>query len=110
MTKRTPAINKALKEMKQAARQDIAKRCILHFRIDEASILELYEIAGIKKQPIGALLREWMLERLDEEKGNLKQKKTSQNKGYLSKYRSNDNKLLQLETRLSLLEKQILKK
>ncbi|SRR5579885_1086033 len=68
MNRKTERIAQALNEMRQAARADVAKRCVLHVRIDEPSILELYAVAASKKQPIGTMIREWLLERLEQER------------------------------------------
>jgi hypothetical protein len=87
---RTARISKALEEMKQAARVDIARRRILHFRIGESNILEIYEMAATKKQPVGTMVREWVLERLKQEQGG-----------------SSNNKLHDIEKRVNTLERRL---
>jgi hypothetical protein len=89
--KRTAKINKALDELKQSARTDIARRGILHFRINEANVLELYEIAANKKKALGTMIREWVLERLKQE----------QNGGPNDKLHDLDERLKALEKRWS---------
>ena len=68
--KRTAKIDKALRKMREVARDRVAKREIMHFRIDKSSILGLFEMAGKKKQPVSAMVREWVLERLWQEQGD----------------------------------------
>ena len=65
---RSSKINKVLSEMKKAARKQVAKREVLHFRIDQANIFEIYEMAASKKTPVGTMIREWIIERLQQEK------------------------------------------
>ena len=87
---KTARITKALNEMRSVAREEVAKREVLHFRIDKPSILEIYEVATRKKEPVGSMVREWVLERLQDEQGT--KRKTN---------------LKNIEQRLSALEKRI---
>lgn len=53
----------------EAARSEVAKREVMHFRLDAATIQGLYEIAEEQQRPVGAMVREWVSERLDRERG-----------------------------------------
>lgn len=56
-------LSKATVQMKG----EIAKREVIPFRLDEQSVKQLQEIAVKKRQHVGALVREWVLERLAKE-------------------------------------------
>jgi prophage antirepressor-like protein len=60
-------IDKREAQLRAEARKEIAKREIFHFRIDSESIEKLYEVAGKKRKPVGTMVREWVMERLDHE-------------------------------------------
>jgi hypothetical protein len=68
MTKEELARRK--RELTAAARTSIAKSEVLQFRLEPDSILEIYEIASEKKLPVGTMLRQWVLERVDVERGS----------------------------------------
>jgi hypothetical protein len=48
-------------------KDEIAKREVIPFRLDEQSVKKLQDIAVKKRQHVGALVREWVLERLAKE-------------------------------------------
>jgi predicted DNA binding CopG/RHH family protein len=52
----------------KAASEKVAKSEQLNFRIEEQTIKELQELAFAKGLPVGAMIREWVLERLLQEK------------------------------------------
>lgn len=55
--------------MTKEAQIAVAKRGIMQFRADPEDILELYNLATVRKQPISTMVREWVLERLAQERG-----------------------------------------
>ena len=68
MTKEELARRKS--EMTARARAEVAKTEIVQFRIDADNISKLYEHAARVKMPIGAMVRKWVMDRLEvEEKG-----------------------------------------
>ena len=75
MTKQTskskmPPEERALRRaaVGKAALEKIAKSEQLNFRVNEQSILELHQMAFEKGVPLGSMIREWVLERLSQEK------------------------------------------
>jgi predicted DNA binding CopG/RHH family protein len=56
------------KQLQEAVAYDYAKTEQVNFRIDEKSIRELMAVASEKGRPLGTLIREWVLERLVQEK------------------------------------------
>ncbi len=52
----------------KAASEKVAKSEQLNFRIEEQTIKELQELAFTKGLPVGSMIREWVLERLSQEK------------------------------------------
>lgn len=52
----------------KTASEKIAKSEQLNFRLDEQSILDLNQLAFEKKTPVGTMVREWVLQRLSQEK------------------------------------------
>ncbi len=56
-------LDKATAQMKR----EIAKREVIPFRLDEQSVKQLQDIAVKRRQHVGALVREWVLERLAKE-------------------------------------------
>lgn len=91
---RSTKITKALNKMEKTARRKVAKREVLHFRIDQSSISAIYEMASNKEKPVGTMIREWVLERLQKEQ-DMPQLEPS---------------LKNIEQRLSALEKTMTKK
>ncbi len=58
-------IEKRGRRMQQEALKSVAKREQLNIRMDEENIYRLYEFAKLKGKPVGTLVREWIVERLD---------------------------------------------
>lgn len=56
-------LDRATTQMKN----NIAKREIIHFRLDEQSLRYLQELAIKRKKHVGALVRDWVLERISYE-------------------------------------------
>jgi hypothetical protein len=54
-----------MSKLKASARAEVAKTEVMHFRIDAPSIERLYVLAAQKKKPVGALVRQWVLERIE---------------------------------------------
>lgn len=52
----------------QAASEKISKSEQLNFRVEEQLITELQDMAARKGMPVGTMIREWVLERLSQEK------------------------------------------
>ena len=52
----------------KAASEKVAKSEQLNFRIEEQSIAELQAMAFRKGMPVGTMIRDWVLERLSQEK------------------------------------------
>ncbi len=46
----------------------VAQRGVMQFRLDAESIKELYALADSKRKPVGTLVREWVLEKLESER------------------------------------------
>jgi hypothetical protein len=67
MTKKE--LQQRMTKLKLSARAQLAKTEVMHFRLDADSIEKLYAMAGKKRKPVGALVREWVLERLQTESG-----------------------------------------
>ena len=64
-------LNQATAQMKN----EIAKREVIHFRINEHSLKQLQDLALKQKLHVGALVREWVLERLTAEQNPVEYKK-----------------------------------
>ena len=70
MTKEELANRKV--DMALRARTEVAKTEIMQFRLDAANIEKLHEQAAKCKMPVGAMVRQWVLDRLVvEETGKL---------------------------------------
>jgi hypothetical protein len=69
--KRPTHINKAMKELRSYARSEMAKTEIVQFRVDQADFERLVEAATANQMPMGAMVRKWVLEYL-EQKNDLK--------------------------------------
>ncbi len=57
-------LQKAHAELKHDARQRIAERGILQFRADPETVLAVLDAADKQNMPVGALLRQWIQEKL----------------------------------------------
>lgn len=68
MTKGKLAKRKA--EMAARSRAEVAKTEIVQFRLDADNITRPYEFATELKKPVGTMVREWLLERIEAERGN----------------------------------------
>lgn len=55
------------KRMQDEARKSIVKSEQLNIRIDEDSLNRLYSLSAKLGKPVGSVVREWLLERLDQE-------------------------------------------
>ncbi len=54
-------------EMAARSRESIAKKELVQFRLDADKIVDLYEIAADKGMLMGTMLRQWVIERMDDE-------------------------------------------
>ncbi|MCC6980880.1 MAG: hypothetical protein IT343_21350 [Candidatus Melainabacteria bacterium] len=57
-------LKKAHKDLQIDARQRVAERGVLQFRADKETILAILDAADRRKMPVGALLREWIQDKL----------------------------------------------
>ena len=57
-------LDRGHKELKADARQRVVERGLLQFRADAETIKAVLQAADERKMPVGALLREWVRERL----------------------------------------------
>jgi hypothetical protein len=57
-------VQKAHEDLQTDARQRIAERGILQFRADPETVLAVMDAADKQKVPVGALLRQWVQEKL----------------------------------------------
>jgi len=57
------------KRLVETARSEVAKREVMHFRLDATTIEALYAIAEEHQKPVGTMVREWVTERLNQERG-----------------------------------------
>jgi hypothetical protein len=53
--------------MAARSRESIAKKELVQFRLDADKIVDLYEIAADKGMLMGTMLRQWVIERMDDE-------------------------------------------
>ncbi len=58
---------KRRQKMQEEALQAVAARGQFNFRLDGEDIRRLYELAGKRSRPVSAMVREWVLERLEME-------------------------------------------
>jgi hypothetical protein len=63
---REQAVKMRTKLQKQA-RSEIAKKEVMQFRLEPDAIEQLYDMAGKRRKPVGTLIREWIMERLQAE-------------------------------------------
>lgn len=94
-------------EMSARARASVAKTEVMQFRLDAESIQQLYELAVTLKKPVGAMVREWVLERLQAEISpdkltNLSSKQSPSAKRVLEM----QAELVEINSRVSALEKE----
>lgn len=57
-------VQKAHHDLKDDARQRVAERGILQFRADPQTVLAVLDAADKQNVPVGALLRQWVQEKL----------------------------------------------
>ena len=71
MPKLTPQEReKRRKKVQDQALEAVAARGQFNFRLDGKDIKRLYALAAARKKPVSAMVREWMLERLELEETN----------------------------------------
>jgi hypothetical protein len=58
------------RKLQEEALESVAARGQFNFRLEGKDIKRLYELAGTRKKPVSALVREWVLERLESEEAN----------------------------------------
>ena len=61
-------IDKRKTALRRAASEQLAKDEQVNFRIEERTIRELQELSSRRGRPLGTMIREWVLERLTQEK------------------------------------------
>src|SRR5579872_935577 len=95
-------------ELGKHAREELAKTEVMHFRLDPNNILKLYELAEKKRQNPGAMVRQWVLERMAVEMGLLGKVKSKTSVTNFPKSTDNSNALFNaILSRLDLLETEI---
>ena len=57
---------KAKANLKAYVRKDLSKRELVQFRIDEDHLKQLLEMAEKEKMPLGTMVRDWVIEKLQE--------------------------------------------
>jgi hypothetical protein len=57
-------LQKAHKDLQSDARQRVAERGVLQFRADPETVLAVLDAADKQNMPVGALLRQWVQEKL----------------------------------------------
>src|ERR1700733_14196359 len=71
MTKMSPEERrKRRNKVASEALESVAKSEQFNFRVDADTIRRLYGIAGEQRKPVGALVREWILDRLQQEQAS----------------------------------------
>jgi hypothetical protein len=58
------------KRMQEEALDAVAARGQFNFRLEGQDIKRLYALAGTRQKPVSAMVREWVLERLETEEAN----------------------------------------
>lgn len=58
-------LDRAHKDLKSEAKERIAERGILQFRADAETVKAVMQAAEDQQMPVGALLRQWVQERLN---------------------------------------------
>lgn len=58
------------KKVQEEALELVATRGQFNFRLDGKDIKRLYKLAGKQERPVSALVREWVLERLEKEESS----------------------------------------
>ncbi|HEY9785213.1 MAG TPA: hypothetical protein V6D17_07415 [Candidatus Obscuribacterales bacterium] len=66
-TQLSPDLEKRMSELEEVALNELARRGMLHFRMDVDDTLRLYKIAARNRKHVDDMIREWVLERLQEE-------------------------------------------
>lgn len=65
MAKLTPEEKeKARNDLREEARQSVAARGLLQFRCDPETVLAIIDASDKCKMPVGAMLRQWVKDRL----------------------------------------------
>jgi hypothetical protein len=71
MTKMSPEERQKRRDkVASEALESVAKSEQFNFRVDADTIKRLYAIAGEQRKPVGALVREWILDRLQQEQAS----------------------------------------
>lgn len=63
-------LRKRSEQMTKEAQAHVARRGIMQFRAEPQDILSLYDVAVKRNQRVSTMIREWVLERLEQEHGN----------------------------------------
>lgn len=108
-------LDKLDREVRAQARRDLAKSQIINFRLDPDNVMRLFEVADRKRKALGPMIREWVLERLDQEQEEASLATKTKLSGHelvevreaLRRYTTSDERLGELEKRVNALEKRI---
>lgn len=66
-SKKSRTAKERAEKTKSAAKNAVAQRATVQYRLDEDTMRRLMRVADSKKTPVGVLARMWMVERLSEE-------------------------------------------
>jgi hypothetical protein len=89
-------LKKRKAELRIVARQQLSKTEVMRFRLDPDNIISLCKIAERKKMNLGAMVRDWVLERMRYELGS----KTSSHMTALTFDKFPGNQSLAVDTEL----------
>ncbi len=91
--------------MTSRARAAVAKTETMQFRLDAENIQLLYEMAVSQRKPVGAMVREWVLERLQFESLHVGKKSSPHPSISPKRVMEMQAELLELAKRVTMLEK-----
>jgi hypothetical protein len=60
-------LKKRKAELKKIVHAEILKREVMQFRLEPENIDKLYRLAASKRKPVGTLVREWIIDRINAE-------------------------------------------
>lgn len=67
-TQITPQLQNRVNKLKRKARDYIVKTEILQFRLDEDTYRDLFSLAEAYRKPVGTLVREWITNKVQQER------------------------------------------
>jgi hypothetical protein len=100
-------LKKRKAELGLRAREEIAKTEVMRFRLDPKNILILCELAEKRHQHVGAMVREWVLERMETETAYAGKSTAPPGKVSSKKVSENETNSIDILQRLDRLEKEL---